>query len=178
MTKYSSEFKAKVVSRYLKGDISYRDLCKQYQIPAFRSVREWVQQVQKHGFQSLAVKHTKAKYSQSFKIAVVEYVYTHPVSQMQAAVHFGISSSQVNAWEQIVRKQGVTGLHPKRKGRPTTNKRKRNKAIKRLPPTQEEKYQQEILKLKQQLHEAELDRDILKALATLTKQAHKHSPRK
>ena len=35
--------------------------------------------------------------------------------------------------------------------------------------TKEEKYKQQITELRRQLHEAELDRDILKTLATITK---------
>ncbi|MDM7530688.1 transposase, partial [Lacticaseibacillus paracasei] len=71
--------------------------------------------------------------------------------------------------------QGVTGLRAQRKGRPPMGK---HKQIKKLEPTQEEKYKQEILELKSKLHKAELDRDILKALATLTKNSPKHSLRK
>lgn len=178
MTKYSSQFKVKVVSRYLKGDIGYRELCKQYKVPSTSVVRAWVQRAQEHGPQSLAVRHTKATYSQSFKVAVIEYMGTHQVSRARAAAHFGISEGQVYSWDQIVKEKGVAGLRPKRRGRPTTNKRKRTKTIKRLKPTQEEKYQQEILNLKQQLHEAELDRDILKALATLMRKAPNRSPRR
>lgn len=62
MTKYSSQFKVKVVSRYLKGDIGYRELCKQYKVPSTSVVRAWVQRAQEHGPQSLAVRHTKATY--------------------------------------------------------------------------------------------------------------------
>ncbi|KRK97051.1 hypothetical protein FD04_GL001911 [Secundilactobacillus odoratitofui DSM 19909 = JCM 15043] len=72
----------------------------------------------------------------------------------------------------------MAGLCVKRKGRPTMGKHKKTKPIKHLEPTQEEKYKQEILELKSKLHDAELDRDILKALANLTKKSSKHSPRK
>ena len=172
MTKYSSELKAKVVSQYLRGGISYRDLCSKFGISSMHTILKWVQLAQAQGIDSLKVRHFKRKYSQTFKLTVVEYVYTHQVSRALTAAHFGISASQVYSWDRIVREQGVAGLRPKHKGRqPVMSKRK---SIKRLTPTQEEKYKQEILELKGKLHEAELDRDILKALATLTK----HSPRK
>ncbi|WP_225418993.1 helix-turn-helix domain-containing protein [Lacticaseibacillus jixianensis] len=179
MTKYSSEFKAKVVSKYLRGGTSFQDLCAEFNIPSSGPVRRWVQQARAHGLASLKVKHTRMEYSQTFKISVVEYVHTHQISRALAAAHFDISTSQVNAWDRIVRDQGVAGLRPKLRGRqPAMSKHKKIKPIKRLEPTQEEKYQQEILELKSQLHKAELDRDILKALATLTKNSPKHSPRK
>lgn len=179
MSKYSSELKIRFVSRYLKGGIGYRDLCVKLGIPYSGVVQTWVHQAKAHGLDSLKVKHTNVNYSQTFKITVVEYVHTHQVSRAQTAAHFGISPSQVNSWDRIVREQGVVGLRPKHKGRPSTvGKHKKIKPIKKLEPTQEEKYQQEILELKSKLHEAELDRDILKALATLTENSPKHSQQK
>lgn len=178
MTKYSSEFKAKIVSRYLKGGIGYKELCVEYGIPSTTPVRSWISQARAHGIDSLKVTHTRTDYSQTFKIAVVQYVHTHQVSRAQTAAHFGISPSQVNSWDRIVRDQGVAGLRSTSKGRPAMGKHKKIKPIKKLEPTQEEKYQQEILELKSKLHETELDRDILKALATLTKNSPKHSQQK
>lgn len=114
---------------------------------------------------------------------MVQYLHTHQTSRNQTAAHFGISPSQVHSWDKIVHEQGVAGLRPKSKGRQPSDmaKRKTNKLIKpikRLEPTQEEKYQQEILELKQKLHKAELDRDILKAYATLTKKPGRLSQHK
>lgn len=178
MTKYSSEFKVRFVSKYLEGGISYNDLCTEFGIPHAGFVKTWVNQARAHGIDSLKVKHTRTDYSQIFKISVVEYVRTHQVSRAQTATHFGISPSEVNSWYRIVRDQGVAGLRSKSKGRPAMGKHKKIKPIKKLEPTQEEKYQQEILELKSKLHEAELDRDILKALATLTKNSPKHFQQK
>ncbi|KRM34287.1 ISPsy8, transposase OrfA [Agrilactobacillus composti DSM 18527 = JCM 14202] len=179
MTKYSSRFRAKIVSRYLEGNISYEDLCAEYNISGTWILREWVQRAKVHGIDSIKVKHSRTVYPQDYKLAVVEYVHTHQVSCAQAAARFGISTSQAYSWNRIVREQGVAGLRPKAKGRhPDMSKYKKIKPIKRLKPTQEEKYKQEILELKQQLHEARLDRDLLKALATLTRSSQKHSPRK
>ncbi|WP_461215725.1 transposase [Lacticaseibacillus sp. GG6-2] len=178
MTKYSSKFKIEVVSAYLKGGIGYDKLCVRFEIPSTKTIRTWVTQAQAHGIGSLAVKRTKTKYSQAFKITVLEYVHTHKTSEARTAAHFGISPGLVNSWNHIVREQGVVGLRAKRAGGPSMGKHKKIKSIKRLEPTQEEKYKQEILELKSKLHKAEMDRDILKVLATLTKNSSKHSPRK
>lgn len=126
----------------------------------------------------MKVKHTRIDYFQTFKITVVEYVHTHQVSRAQTAAHFGTSPSQVNSWCHIVSDQGVAGLRAKHKGIPAMGKHKKIKPSKKLEPTQEEKYKQEILELKSKLHETELGRDILKALATLTKNSPKHSLQK
>lgn len=106
---------------------------------------------------------------------MVEYVHTHQVSRTQTLTHFGISPSQVTSENRIVREQGVAGLCVKHKVRSTMVKHKKTKPIKHLESTQEKKYKQEILELKSKLREVELDRDILKELATLTKNLLKHS---
>lgn len=178
MTKYSSEFKIKVVSRYLTGDIGYKDLCDLYGIPSLSTARTWVQRARIHGLRSLKVLRTKANYDQNFKMAVIEYRRTNQVSLAQTAAHFGINLSQVSSWNRIFEEQGVAGLRPRQKGRPRMTKHKMTNVQKHLKPTQEEKYKQEILRLKQELHEAELDRDILKTLAALTKNSKKHYPQK
>lgn len=178
MTKYNSEFKINVVSRYLIGDISYKDLCALYGISNPSNARKWVQRARIHGLKSLQVRRTKANYSQNFKVAVVEYRRINQVSLSQTAAHFGINLSQVRSWNRIFEEQGVVGLRPRQKGRPSMTKHKKTNVQKHLEPTQEEKYKQEILKLKQELHEAELDRDILKTLATLTKNSKKHYPQR
>ncbi|RND34359.1 Transposase [Lacticaseibacillus paracasei] len=129
-----------MVSEYLKGGIGYRELSVRYGIPSRANIRTWVNQARTHGIESLKVKHNKTTYSQTFKITVVEYVHTHQVSRVRAAAHFGISPSQVNSWIRIVKDQGVTGLRAQRKGRPPMGKHKQIKPIKKLEPTQEEKY--------------------------------------
>lgn len=99
MTKYSCEFKVKVVSKYLKDSAGYKDLCKEYRIPSISALTHWVQQAKSQGIESLKVKHTKVQYSQTFKMIVIEYVHTHQISRALTTAHFGISASQVNLLE-------------------------------------------------------------------------------
>lgn len=175
MNKYSNEFKAKVVQEYLAGGISLNELQRKYQIANHCAVSSWVKRVQIHGMDSLkTIRHFK-EYPQNYKLNVVDYVQSHGVSRNQAAIHFGISTSNVNSWVKLYQTQGVAGLRPKPRGRrPTMSKRKHsNRHQQRLTPTKEEKYKQQIVELKKQLHDAELDRDILKVLATLTKKQTK-----
>ncbi|MGB2563160.1 transposase, partial [Leuconostoc mesenteroides] len=49
MTKYSTEFKVRFVSRYLKGGISYKDLCAEFGMPFTGVVKAWVGQARAHG---------------------------------------------------------------------------------------------------------------------------------
>ncbi|WP_156639619.1 helix-turn-helix domain-containing protein [Lacticaseibacillus thailandensis] len=71
MTKYSSDFKARVVSQYLEGGISYRDICTEFGVPSKMTVQTWGNQARDHGIDTLKVKRTRIDYSQTFKIAVV-----------------------------------------------------------------------------------------------------------
>lgn len=149
MTRYSRQFRVKIVSRYLEGNISYADPCEEYHISGTWILRGWVQRAKVHGLDSIKVKRSRTVSSQDCKLAVVEYVRTHQVSCAKTAAHFDISASQAYSWDRTVREQGVTGLRSKVKGRhPDMNKRKKVKPINRLKPTQEEKYKQEILELK------------------------------
>lgn len=180
MTKYSSVFKAKVTKEYCRGGISYYELCKKYDIPSTKTVETWVNRAEQDGLPAIKVKRTHRHFSQAFKLSVLDYVQTNEVSQTQAALHFGISSCLICTWTRIVRSQGVAGLRPKPKGRQTTttkHNRKKNgaKIFKTIEPTERERYQQEILELKTKLHHAEMDRDILKVLATMPKQSQTHS---
>jgi Transposase and inactivated derivatives len=172
MTKYSSKFKTKIVREYLDGGIGLNELQQKYQIAQHSLVSSWVKRAQVHGMSSLKVSHHSNKYSQDYKISVVDYIQTHEVSRNQAAIHFGISNSQANSWMRIYQEQGVAGLRPKPRRRRSTmsNHKNQKRSAKRLTTTKEEKYKQQIIELKRQLHDAELDRDILKALATITKQ--------
>lgn len=175
MTKYSSKFKAKLVNEYLEGGVSYKDLQRKYHIGNRTSIRVWVKQAQQNGMNSLVIKHRKRTYTQDFKLAVVDYIQTNEVSRNQAAAHFDISPSQTTSWMTIYRNQGVVGLRSKPRGRRATMSKHKNQGStkKRLTPTKEEKYKQQITELKQQLHEAELDRDILKTLAAITRKQPK-----
>jgi transposase len=167
MTKYSKKIKVEIVSEYLSGGISQADLAKKYQIKDRREISRWINLAQAKGMDSLAVKQTRRAYTTDFKLAVVEYVKTHEVSQDATAVHFGISQSQVTNWLYRYKHQGVAGLRDKPQGRrATTMPKKKKRTV--LSATKEEQYKQAILELKHELYEAQMDRDILKTLVTIT----------
>jgi len=169
MVKYSSEFKSKVVNEYLDNDISYQALSLKYHIAGHSLVSYWVNSVRRQGLGTLKIKHRIQRYSQDFKLSVVDYIQTNGVSCMRAALRFGISRSLVSSWIKIYREQGIVGLRPTPcGGQPTMNESENQ-----FTPTKEEQYKQKISELKHQLYEAELDRDILKALAAITKKQRK-----
>ncbi|TBX31218.1 transposase, partial [Lactiplantibacillus paraplantarum] len=110
MVKYSSEFKSKVVNEYLDNDISYQALSLKYHIAGHSLVSYWVNSVRRQGLGTLKIKHRIQRYSQDFKLSVVDYIQTNGVSCMRAALRFGISRSLVSSWIKIYREQGIVGL--------------------------------------------------------------------
>ncbi len=62
----------------------------------------------------------KRNYSPEFKLKVIQSLKNEPFSVEAACLHFGIANSGVvSQWFQAFKKQGINGLMPKSKGRPT-----------------------------------------------------------
>ncbi|GAJ26994.1 hypothetical protein JCM15457_1950 [Liquorilactobacillus sucicola DSM 21376 = JCM 15457] len=49
MTKYTYEFKVKLVQGYWSGDVSYPDLMRKYNISSMTTIRKWVMQASARG---------------------------------------------------------------------------------------------------------------------------------
>lgn len=62
MSKYSKEFKLKVVNYSMNNNYSWEDVTKQFDIPAWTTVRKY----QEHGPKGL-IKNQKTSYSGEFK---------------------------------------------------------------------------------------------------------------
>ena len=172
MSKYSTQFKLKVVQEYQRGGIGQKKLCKKYGIPSSAILKGWIDLVSQHGLESLKVKNQKSVYSTEFKLHVVNYYRTHELGSSKVAAYFDLNKSQVYSWYRRYQKEGIVGLRPKPKGRPkrTMSKRKKKQGKSLLTPTKEEQYQQEIADLKAQLAYAKMENDILKKLRALRQQ--------
>ncbi|WP_374489242.1 transposase, partial [Virgibacillus sp. AGTR] len=53
MAKYSEEFKVKVVTENIDGNLSYRSLAKKYHMGSFTPIYEWVKNYERHGMEGL-----------------------------------------------------------------------------------------------------------------------------
>ena len=104
----------------------------------------------------------KRNYSPEFKLNVIQAVKNGKFSAEAACLHFGIANSGVvNQWLQAFEKQGINGLIPKPKGRPTMKPK-----YPKMPPkpkTEEERLKYRILEL-------EAENAILKKLQELNQQ--------
>ncbi|MGK4094629.1 helix-turn-helix domain-containing protein [Pediococcus pentosaceus] len=79
MTKYSGEFKVKVIEEYQLGRSSYNTLGLKYQIhPSM--IKKWVSLSEAQGLEALQVKHRHQEHSLDDKLAVVDYYQTHDMA--------------------------------------------------------------------------------------------------
>ena len=127
MSKYSEEFKLKVVQYYLKNG-GYETTAKNFQIPAFDTVRKWVKRFEQNGLQGLT-KNENTFYSGEFKQNVIEYMHQNHLSCQEAAYYFNLGCTDVIIrWERIYYEKGPQALYEKTRGRPrkmTSNLKKK-----------------------------------------------------
>lgn len=127
MSKYSSEFKLKVVDYYLKEKHSYKETAKYFNIPAFDTVRKWIRKYQESGVKGLL--KNQIKYDGNFKQSVVEYMHENHLSFQETAIHFNLAGGEiVNKWERICYEEGPQALFEERRGR---SKKMNSKPIKK-----------------------------------------------
>lgn len=171
--KYSSSFKVNVVQDYLTGKYSFQVLAQKYQIPDPVEIRRWVTRVKYHGYQSLIQTGNKT-YTLDFKLEVVKYYMEHQVSFNEVAAKYNINHSQAYSWYRIYKNEGIVGLRPKPKGRPSNHMNKRKKKTKSLTPTKEEQYKQKIAELEAKVAYQNMELDILKKLRALRQPQNKY----
>ena len=99
MSKYSYEFKKKIVKDYLSGKGGYRFLAQQYGIPDKKQIQKWVDSYKTFGDEGLKRSREKKNYSFEFKLHVVELYLTTEVSYRELALSVGINNpSIVTKW--------------------------------------------------------------------------------
>lgn len=128
MSKYSEEFKLKVVNYYLNNHYGWEYVAKQFNIPAWTTVRKWVRKYEEHGGKGL-IKNQKTSYSGNFKQNVVEYMHTNHLSATMTATKFNLANENtVLRWERIYYEEGPQALYKENRGR---NKNMSSKPIKK-----------------------------------------------
>ena len=99
MSKYSFEFKKKVVKAYLNGEGGYGYLSKTYGVPAKSKIGEWVQNYQKFGDAGLIRSRKNQTYSFEKKLSVVELYLSSEISYQDLALQEGITNrSMIVDW--------------------------------------------------------------------------------
>src|SRR5574344_2513241 len=124
MTKFSHEFRTKVIKARLEGK-SFRMLAKEFGI-GNTTARTWVQKYNAGGTKQLL--RVNRRYTPEFKKKVIEFRWEHRLSLMQTAAQFKIpNGSIVDQWEHKYLERGMSGLMPKKKGRPSKMPKKPKK---------------------------------------------------
>ena len=121
MSKYSFEFKKKVVNAYINGEGSYKHLSAVYGIPAKRNIEQWVHNYQAFGNDGLLRSRKNENYSFEKKLSVVELYLSSEISYQDLALQEGITNpSMIVNWVNRFRVAGPDALRPRKKGRRKT----------------------------------------------------------
>lgn len=121
MSKYSYDFKKKVVNAYLNGEGGYKCLAKQYGVPSHSKVELWVNNYKSFGDDGLKRSRQQEKYSFEKKLFVVELYLSSELSYQDLALQEGITNpSMIANWVNRFRTAGPDALRPRKKGRKKT----------------------------------------------------------
>ena len=116
MSKYSLEFKLKVVKYCIEEHHGMGDAAKKFGIPSRTPIKEWIRKYKEHGVEGL-LKHLNSSYSGDFKQSVVEYMHNNHLSATETATHFRVQTPVVLRWERIYYEEGPQALYQERRGR-------------------------------------------------------------
>lgn len=101
MSKYSEEYKLRVVKAYISGEGGTVTVAKKYKV-ARTCLQQWVAQYELTGSFTKPTRH----FSGEFKLKVLNYQQEHHLSDLQTALIFGITDhGTICAW----RKKYITG---------------------------------------------------------------------
>lgn len=150
MAKYSEEFKIKLVTEYLSGNLGYKLLAKKYNMPSQTPLQDWVRAYKTQGMEGLKRKKVKEVYSVQFKLDTIQFMFETGASYQETDEQFRINNpSLIHRWMKTFNEQGIEGLNPKSKGRPSMSKnpnKKRNEE-KKLTREEELERENELLRL-------------------------------
>lgn len=167
MTKFNQSFKQQVIDFYLQHGKN-RSLTRQHFQLAEQTLNRWIKQFNHNRNNGLEVRGKKQTYSPEFKLSVVQAVKQGNCSTESACLHFGIANSGIiSQWLQAFERQGINGLMPKPKGRPSM--KPKYPKIRPKPKTEEERLKYSILEL-------EAENAILKKLQVLNQQKMQKKP--
>ena len=108
MTKYTEQYKLKLVEQYLEGEAGFTAISRQHGVP--RSLlRRWVAFFRLHGMAGLISK--SVQYSPEFKLSVLQHMWENGLSLGKVSAIFDIRDQcAVGKWERSYRADGLAGL--------------------------------------------------------------------
>ena len=126
MTKYSDDFKIKIVLEYLEGRIGYSALGKKYEVKSHKQISRWVSAYKNYGVEGIMKKNTKEVYSVQFKLDVLSFMKRTGASYLQTALQFKLTNPPlITAWNKKFLEGGAEALDQPR-GRPAMSDKAKN----------------------------------------------------
>ena len=149
MSKYTKEFKIKLVLEYLSGEYGgHKMVAKKYNIPN-STLESWIVKYRSGGFDNLSKNLNNNKYTSEFKLSVIQYRQINNTSLRETAEHFNLSNgSMVYRWEKAYQQRGLSGLEDNR-GRPKKDMSKSDKKPKKEKPIKESE-REELIRLSEE----------------------------
>ena len=169
MSKYSFEFKKRVVLSYLNGEGGYKYLSKTYVVPAKKSIEQWVHNYQAFGDEGLMRSRKNNIYSFEKKLSVVELYLSSEISYQDLALQEGIiTPSLIVNWVNRFRAAGPDALRPHKKGRKKTlDKSDKNPKIVPLEKSSVDTSTEHVKELEDELLKLRIENAFLKELRRL-----------
>lgn len=157
MSRYTKEFKLKVVQDYESFNIGYTMLSKKYEVQT-SLLKKWIYGYQCHGAEYFE-KRTQI-YSTEFKLSVLLHMKEHQLPPIRVAAFFGIPAfTSVIQWQKLYDTGGAAALVAKPRGR-LMMKKSRAKIDKPPKEMTQDELLEEVLNLR-------AERDYLKKLQAL-----------
>lgn len=143
MSKYTKEFKLKLVKKYFKGGIGHKTLARKYNIPP-ASLCSWINRYKEHEISGL--EKNNMNYDGNFKILVVEYMHNNHLSLNETSTKFNLSGCHLVAkWERTYYEEEPQALFRDNRGRKNKMKSKPSKNINEMS-------KEELLKQNEYMH--------------------------
>ncbi|SFL47905.1 transposase [Lactococcus garvieae] len=119
MTKYSFEFKLKVVNDHLSGVGGYRFLTDKYHVKDRKQIRDWVNAYKEFGTEGLRRKRQNKTYDSNFKLNAVNLYLTSEMFYREVANQLNLNNpALVTRWVRNYRQKGGVAFVSKPRGRP------------------------------------------------------------
>ena len=140
MSKYSKEVQEKAIYLSKKGWNSF-SIAKELEIPE-STVNGWLLKFKIH--HNINRKMVKQVFSADFKRKVIETRWKNKLSFKEVAEHFNLDNpSLITSWQKRYLDEGISGLQPKPKGRPSM------KPKELIPPTKDQSIKSDKERIKE-----------------------------
>jgi len=124
MIKYSFEEKVKIVTAYLNGEGTYKDLAARYGVKGTTQIKQWVNTFKVFGEGALNPKKNRKVYTIQTKLDAINLYITSQKSIREVANSMGITNSTlISEWIGRYREDGVDGLAGRKGYAPTMSKK-------------------------------------------------------